>query len=453
MIETRILTNHELDYIKSRIRKGRVFLFWTFLILFIFVLSFGLALYFEKHNNIIINGAVGILLVLVGSLHWFYKGYKNYQINPIVYNDEGIYKRIYESYGKNGAYYDTINGVKVKIPWHWRTYLKNQKTPVTYEYIVQKGAVAMNTQALVRVISINNEISLEYELQHGLQKAKSYFFLEIVAVFCSFFALLFLSFNVDFDMPISLSDVLHVSEETPIVMTNAESVSQLTKPTHVKVNNGWVFRFKRPTDFSGEYLLISKKERDRIYNHPSSNMYYRFLMPSQYVIKPDKETFIKNLDNSYIENTIYSEELDSITRNRAIQIAFDQLSKDYEKRKLKALRMEKVLAELKPSSFIARLNKKIIDEVGDESYNIKSSLEKPQTVMGYYLPKQEEFLDADRWKVLKNSVINNSITLLVCAVVLLYTFWILFKIGYNSYIKKKLVKQQLSKINANMLER
>ena len=199
MQTNRILTKYELNYVANKLKNARKQIFWILFTVVLFVSIVAVFVYTSKEaNNIVINIGFGILILLIGALHWIFKGYKTHQIDPIVHKGVGYYQRVYEQRGKYGTYYDTINGIKIKMPWHWRRYMKKQKEEIHYEYIIRDGAVAIN-EFPIYVISINDKLSLDYELKNGLQKAKPLSLINIVSLFLLLPAVLLLSFESNFN--------------------------------------------------------------------------------------------------------------------------------------------------------------------------------------------------------------------------------------------------------------
>ena len=137
--------------------------------------------------NVAANLVSLLLVILCYTVYAFGKGYKKHKVNPQVFRSNGSNSGEYRGGSRAHAYVYTLNGVGIKVPWHWRKYLKSLKDSIAYEYILRDGAVALNERTPKYLISINDTLSLDYELKQGLKKAKSlYFFFSLQALFCFF---------------------------------------------------------------------------------------------------------------------------------------------------------------------------------------------------------------------------------------------------------------------------
>ncbi|WP_055444180.1 hypothetical protein [Lacinutrix himadriensis] len=256
MFNHRYLTDNEIAFISSRINRTKNLLLGLFIVIALVIATAAFFVYSELDTtNFIINLMFGVLILLLYFLHWFAKGYKEHVIDGKVYKSQGVYKRIYQQHDKNGRYYDTLNGAIIKIPWHWRNYLKLQKEPVAFEYIVRDGAVAVNEGASLYLISVNDTLSLDYELQNGLQKAKPFSFINMVSFVLIIPALLILFLNPD------VTDIqnfiqLTKTEKDFITLNSTEELQQIETPNYIKINNAWVYQYKRPYDSFGDNYVI-----------------------------------------------------------------------------------------------------------------------------------------------------------------------------------------------------
>jgi len=184
MFAKKTLNDNEFAFISGEINRTKKFLLAMFVIIAAIIAIVAIIVYTqEDKNHVIINIIFGILILLLCFINWFVKGYKEHVIETTIHTATGFYQRIYEQHGKYGRYYDTIHGVKVKIPWHWRQYLKSHKEEaVSYEYILRDGVVAANQGASRYVLSINDTLSLDYEIKNGLKKARSLSFINIISI-------------------------------------------------------------------------------------------------------------------------------------------------------------------------------------------------------------------------------------------------------------------------------
>ncbi|MEP3837481.1 MAG: hypothetical protein ABJM36_07530 [Algibacter sp.] len=292
MFTKRTLNANELAFVYNQVNRTKKLLLGMFVIIAGIIAIVAIIIYSkEDENHVIINIMFGVLIMLLYGINWFVKGYKEHVIDPTIHKATGFYERIYEQHVKNGRYYDTINGSKVKIPWHWRNYLKSLKEEsFSYEYIVRDGAVAINEGASQYVVSINDTLSLDYEIKNGLKKAKPLSFLNIASIVLIIPVIIALFTNRDIKYLKDISQLIQTKENI-VILDNAEALKTLPGSRYIKINNAWVYQFKRPYDFNGENYVLSQAERDRIYNNPSSGAYYRYYFNPKSFTKPDKESY------------------------------------------------------------------------------------------------------------------------------------------------------------------
>ena len=443
MSANRILTKDELNFISRNLKHSKRQLFWI-LILFSFIVgTVAIAVYvIEGAQSIVINIIFGILILLLGFIHWVFKGYNKHVLNPVVFKSSGYYKRIYEHRGKNGAYFDTINGVKVKLPWHWRRYIKRQKDNITYEYIVRDGTVAINEHPIY-VISINNTLTLDYELNNGLYKTKPISLLNMMSFFLLIPVIMILSFGRNLEDASKISQVFKTPKDDTIILKNAENLNTLNSSNYIKINDAWVYQYKKTADLFGQNYILTQTERDRIYNHHSSGMNYRFFVPSEYVTKPNKKQLKESLKNNPLSKKTLFNSPDSSIVNNAIEKVYKKQLDEYNSRVKRLKRIEKELEELKPKTFILKIYDDVFNAPEESLYSIKKSLERPYTVEGFYLKSKKQLVTFQQQEVYKKDIKSAFILISISAILLITTIFSLVKIISNSRIKLRLVKEQL----------
>lgn len=447
----RILTPKELSFIKRNLKNTKTQLFWLLLIVVLIVGFIAIAIYTtETSVHFFINIMFGVLILLIGVLHWIFKGYKQHQLNPIVYQGVGYYERIYEQRGKYGAYYDTLNGVKIKLPWHWRRYLKQQKAQVTYEYIIRDGPVAFNEHAMY-IVAINNVLSLDYELKNGLQNIKPLSLLNFVSLFIILPTVLIMSFGRNLEDALHIAHVFKTPEKHSVQLNNGEELQTISTSNYIKIDSAWVYQYKRIADIYGENYILSKAERDRIYNHPSANMDYRFFVPSTYVTKPDKAKLKEALKNNPLsKNTIFNT-TDSTILNKVIEKAYKTQLQTYNQRVSRLKNIEKQLQELQPKTFILKIYDDVFTAPKTSLFSIKKSLERPYTVKGFYNVETKRLLSIENQETRKKDIKNAFILMSICIVICVVALLSLIKIVRNSLLKIKLAKAQIESNNLKQL--
>lgn len=451
MFARRYLNDKELAFVASQIRSAKKLIFGLFVVLVLIIAIAAIAIYSEKDSNVFrINILFGILIALLYILNWFLKGYKQHQINPEIFKETGNYKRIYESHGKSGAYYDTINGHKVKTPWHWRKYLKSQKQPITYEYILRDGAVAVNEGASRYMVSVNNTLSLDYEIENGLTKTKRISLLNYASLLLIIPTLLvlFMQSNIEFGLQFP---ELFKTEKHAITMTSTEELNTITTSNYIKIKKAWVFQFKKLSDYLGENYLISKAERDRIYNHPASNTNIAYFLPSRAFKAPNEEQFKTNFKKQLKDNPLFNKYLSSIQNDSILENTIDKEYKrrlnEHQIRIAKAKKTESILAELQPKTYIFKLNDDTFNTSKESTHSIKNSLEHQVEVTGFYNPKTKTLISVEDQSFKRKRIKNAFILLCFCLIITGAAILAIIKISYNSYIKVQLVRAQLQNYN------
>jgi hypothetical protein len=444
MFNQRQLNDNELKFITKQINSTKNLLLCTFLVLVVIVGGGAILIYSDlKESNFAINIAFGTMILLLSGIYWAVVGYSKHKVNPQVLESRGVFKRIYVDYGKNGKYHDTINGQFVKIPWHWRKFLKSQNEPIDYEYIVRDDAFDMGENAFYYVVSVNNELSLDYEMNNGLYKAKPLSFINIVSL------LLVLPVVLILCVENGLSDALRINElfkteDNTVVVNSTDKLLSLTKADYIELKDVWVYQFKRPFDYSGNYAVISQAERDRIYNHPDANASYRYYFSPRMIEKPNKEAFEKKLKESPIYNKGVFKGMDEKLWEKGVDDAFNRALRDYQNRFAKAQRLENILEELKPKEILLKLSDNCIDVPEALGYTIKKGLKLPITVRGFYNPKSKKVISFEEQEKRKERLKENLIPVFFCFVVLLLALLAIFKMIRNTLLKQKLVEDQLN---------
>ncbi|MDO6595794.1 hypothetical protein Q4512_02635 [Oceanihabitans sp. 2_MG-2023] len=443
MFNFRYLKDNEITFISNRINRTKKALLGLFILVFIIITIVAFFVYSELDaTNYAINVIFGVLILLLYFLNWFVKGYKEHVIDRKVQKSEGFYKRIYEQHGKNGRYYDTINGIKIKIPWHWRSYLKAQKEKVTFEFIVRDGAVAFNEGASLYLISVNDTLSLDYELKNGLKKTKPISFINMASIVLIIPISVILYMNRDIN---TIQNFLQLTKtEKDILTLNAsEDILQIQAPNYITIKNAWVYQYKRPYDLYGENYVITKAERDRIYYNPSSHANYQYYLPAKAFTKPEKESFKKQLKEN-MEQFGFQQKMDSSLWEKSISIAFKSQMSDYKKRIFRAKRMDSVFNELKPKTSLLKLYDNCFNPSEKKTYSIKSSLEKTYVIRGFYYPKKNTIISFEEQENKRKEIKNACLLFCFCAIIAALFIVSIFKIASNSILKKRLVEAQLN---------
>jgi len=448
MFYYRYLNEEEVAFISSRINKTKRLLLGLFIITALIIAAVAFFIYSDLDTtNYAINIMFGVLILLLYSLNWFVKGYKKHVVNTKVYKSKGLYKSIYQQHGKNGRYYHTINGTIIKIPWHWQNYLKLQKEPVSFEYIVRDGVVAVSEGASNYVVSLNDTLSLDYELQNGLKKAKPLSFLNLVSFVLIIPVIIILCVNSDVTAIQNFKQLLK-TEQDYITLNATEEVQQIDTPSYIKINNAWVYQYKLPYDAFGENYVISKAERDRIYYNPSSQTNYRYHFPARALTKPDKENYKKQLEKNIQQLGIKKTTDTSLWENK-VNNAFKIKLAEYKNRLFRAKKMDSILQELKPKSYFFKIKDTCFNAAEQNRYNIKSSLEKTGIVNGFYSPKSNTIIRFKEKEVKRKAIKNACILFCICALITIVFIMSIFKIIYNTILKKRLVEAQLNSNHGN----
>ncbi|WP_396602517.1 hypothetical protein [Algibacter sp. R77976] len=444
MFAKRTLNDDELAFVSKQISRTKKQLLGLFIILAIVIGIGAIFIYSEEdENHLIINIAFGVLIMLLYFLNWFVKGYKNHVINPSTHQAKGYYERIYEQHGKNGRYYDTINGLKVKIPWHWRKYLKSLKDePFNYEYIIRDGAVAVNEGASIQVVSINNTLSLDYEIKNGLKKAKPLSFLNLASIILIIPVIVMLLANRDISLVKDFAQ-LSQNKSNTIILDTAEALKTLPGSRYIQINNAWIYQYKRPYDYSGENYVLSQAERDLIYNNPNSGAYYRYYLPPSSFKKPDKASFKIQLKKT-MNQFGFDKKIDSSLWEKSVDKAFELQLEEFDKRLNKARNLDSILKVLQPKTPLFKLYKDCFNAPEESTYSIKKSLEKTFVVNGFYNPKSKTIVSFEKQEKVKEDIKNILILVGICTLIIVSFLIAIFKIVRNSIIKRNLVEAQLN---------
>lgn len=444
MFNQRQLNDNELKFITKQINSTKNLLLSTFLVLVVIVAGSAILIYSDLgESNFGINIAFGTIILLLSGIYWAVVGYSKHKVNPQVFKSSGVFSRIYVQYGKNGRYHDAINGHFVKIPWHWRKYLKSQKGPIDYEYIIRDDAFDMGENAFYYVVSVNNELSLDYEINNGLYKAKPLSFIHLVSLLIVFPVALVFTMSSGWDNLFRVSE-LFKNETDLVVLNTVIDLEQITSPNYIKIQQAWVYQYKREYDYSGDYYVVSKAERDRIFNNPSSNFYYRYYFPARAFTKPDKEALIKQFKSNPLRNQgVFKNISDSIWKI-SLEREFKRKEVEYKNRLSRAKKADSILEVLKPKTTILKLDEDCFDLPEKQEYSIRKSLRKPIAFYGFYNPKEQNIISFEeqnrKLKQLRASVSPSIISLLVFIIAL----FSIGKVIYNSVLKKKLVEKQLN---------
>ncbi len=452
MTTNRVLNTEELHYISLQHKKTQKQLLGL-LFLFVAIVSIAaIAVYTSKiPNQTVVNIIFGILIALIGVLHWIFKGYKKHKLNPIVHKSRGYYKRTYERRGKYGTYFDTINGVKVKLPWHWRSYIKKQKDDFSYEYIIRDGAVAMNEHPIY-IISINDTLSLDYELNNGLKKTKSITLLNILSLFSLLpISVMILALGLNINEALKIRHALKTPDKHTVILHGVEALPAVKTSNYIKIENAWVYQYKKMSDLYGENYILTQDERDRIYIHPASDIDYRYFINSNYITKPDKETLKKQLKNNPLSKNTLLKSTDTSVVNNAIEKVYQQQLIDYNSRVKGLKTVEKQLEALKPKTFILKINDDVFNAPIESLYSIRKSLENPYTIHGFYIPSENDIISLEQQAVHNQAIKSAFILTSICGLLLLIAVVSFIKIIRNSRIKLRLLKEQLTANNNKRL--
>ena len=483
MTNHRILSATELKYVKRQLRTSKKLLFWLFAVFVVIVSSVAFFIYSkEGFGNFLINVIFGFFILLIGFLYWFFKGYKNHKTNPIVYKSKGFYKRVYEQRGKNGVYYDTFNGIKVKLPWHWRKYLKTLDEAIEYEYILRDGAVAMNEMAML-IISAD-KLTLDYELNHGLNKIKPISMFNILSFILVIPAVIIICFDNNFKDALRVSELFKTNEKHTVILKNAEDLKTISTSNFIKIEKAWVYQFKRYGYYSSKNYIISEQERNRIYNHPNSDYNHWNYIESDRLTKPKKEHVINSLQTNPYLRSRFRMQTDTSAINRYVNTEYQRRIEVYNKDLRHSKIGDTLIKTLTPKGIILEINEEnyevtykssntlqendgIIEytdvfnqtNMGDSYENkrkkgfrsAKESLEHPFTVKGFYIPKDRQIISSLSLKHRRNNIKGASIFVGLSLAMLLLAGFSVFKIVRNSKLKKRLVKEQLDFNNLKRL--
>ncbi len=443
MFQERNLNSKELAFVTRQIRHTKKVLMWLFIALTIIVAFLALAVYssFDGYN-VLINVCFGILIMCLYGIYWFFKGFKKHKVNSEVQKSNGFYERVVIHHGKATSRFDKINGTNVKIPWHWRNYLKSQKEKVNYEYILRDGAVAANDSATQYVVSLNDTLSLNYELEHGLDKANPLNFFSFLALFLTPFMVLLSFMNSDLDKGFNVLQLFQ-NESDAITFNSAEELNTISKPCYITIENAWVHRFKIMSDYRGENSLISKSERDRIYNDPSSSFNHLYFLPAKAITKPDKETFKNNIKGNPLFKKFNSESIPDSILNKTIDSQFKNHITNYDKQIRQAESEEKLIENIQPTTKILELKSETFHPSNATFNSVKESLECPITIHGFYNPEEQSLISIEEQKIENKEILVAFISLTLLIILCLFTLYALGKIIYNSRLKKQLVKDQV----------
>jgi len=292
------------------------------------------------------------------------------------------------------------------------------------------------------VVSVNNELSLDYEIKHGLEKAKPLSFINITSLFLILPIVLFLTADGGFSNLLRINE-LFKSETEPVIASTVDELTALNSSNYVELRDVWVYQFKRPFDYSGNYAVISKEERDRIYYHPDANTSYRYYFSPRMIEKPDREAFEKNLKQSPLYDKGIFKNLNDDLWKKGIDQAFDRALKQYENRLYKAERLQRILEELAPKTILLGLSDDCIDVSKDKVYTVKNGLETPITVKGFYQHDQERIVGLETQELNRRRLKNNLTPVIVSLSILVIALLTIAKIIRDYLLKKRLVNRQL----------
>lgn len=205
-----------------------------------------------------------------------------------------------------------------------------------------------------------------------------------------------------------------------------------------------MYQFKRPFDYSGNYAVISKAERDRIYYHPDANASYRYYFSPRMIKKPNREAYEKNLKESPLYNKGMFKNMNDELWKKGVDKAFDRALNEYQNRFAKAQRLENILEELKPREILLKLSDNCINVPEDQGYTIKKGLVEPITVFGFYNPKSERLISFEEQERRKEQLKGNLTPVFFSFIVLLIALLAIVKLIRNTLLKRKLVDAQLN---------
>lgn len=444
MFNRRHLNDNEVKFIAKQVSSSKNLILSAFVVLAIVVAGLAVVFYAEFDEfNFGINLMFGILIILLYFLSWYIKEYGKHKVKPEVYRMRGAYNRIYIQHGKSGRYQDAFNEHFVKIPWHWRKYLKSLKEPVDFEYILRDDGVGISEGAFMYVVSVNDELSLDYEIEHGISKAKPISFINIVSLLLVLPVVLILCVGNGLSDALRINE-LFITEDNAVVINSVDSLSALNTADYVELKDVWVYQFKRPFDYSGTYAVISKAERDRIYYHPNANASYRYYFSPRMIEKPNREAFEKNLKASPLYDKGIFKNMNDELWEKGVDKAFDRALNEYQNRFTKAQRLEAILEELKPKEVLLKLSDNCVHVPEEKVYTIKKGLETPITVRGFYNPQSERIISSEEQEDRKEKLKRDVTPLLFSFIVLFMALLTIVKITRNTLLKKKLVEAQLN---------
>lgn len=452
MKNNRLLTEKELNYISRNIKSTTKGTLWLYIIALSMVIFTGIIVYSEDNSpSAFIILLFVILLFLVQILFRIYKGYKKYLFDPIVYKKSGVYKSIYIRIShKSGRDLDIINNEVVKIPWHWRKYIKKQKGKITYEYVAKDGVVTANEFYTNYVVSINDTLSLTYELNNGLSKTKPVSPFDYICLMLLAFPLFLSSVTTNIDEALKINHTFKKPEENTIQIKNTNELNTLSTSNYVKIDSAWIFHLK--TFNYGASYLVTKTERDRIFNHPDSYTSFKYYSDYRNYKKPDKDKIKKEfIDNAkIIDNSIKKMLSYTTDSNNIDNIAADFYKGELERytRKVKSSKKnKKLIEELSPKGFFVRIRYDVFKQDDKERLSsIGRSLREPYTsIRGFYIKSERKLVSYEEQKRNNKKIREEFIMFSVFVFSLIITLYISFKIVYNTIIKLRLVKEQLNK--------
>ena len=204
-----------------------------------------------------------------------------------------------------------------------------------------------------------------------------------------------------------------------------------------------MYQFESPSAYKGDYFVISKQERDRIYNNPSSSINLQYFLPSRAFQKPDKNTFKNNLEKNNLMELAVFKDLPDSTFNAILNKEYQSRVKTYERRLKAAKNIEKSLETLKPKNFILNINEECFNALKEKPNSIKTGLESTYKVYGFYTPKNNSLVSFKTQERKKENIKSALFPFGICLIVILLFLNTLYKLIRNTIIKKKLVKKQL----------
>lgn len=320
--------------------------------------------------------------------------------------------------------------------------MKKQKGEISYEYIVLDEALAVSERASHYIISVNNILSLDYELKHGLEKTKPLGPLHFISViFLIPYLFLFGAF-IDYAKDASkINEVFKTPANSSVILSTAEELNTIQSSSYVKIENTWLYNYKHPNNYRNKNYVIPEEERNSIYNHPFSGLAYDVLLSKQSIEKPKKETLEKLLKNSSSLGNI-----DAI-----IEKEYQRQLTEYKNQVIRLENIEAVLDELNAQTFITTFEYKISKKPIKKFNSIKENLEKPIAIEAYYSADDNKLISLKQRQKDKNNITNGFITCCILLLVFIYGLMSLFKIIRNSYIQLQLAKEQLNTNNFKQL--